>query len=161
MKKLFEIPVYALSPSKLNGRVNKYIAKLKSQMLHLDEDTFARIKDIETFPMRSWDYNHIVGCIQIVMTNTDILFEIFLPIPIPMRYDWRTKRKIRVQNICANGTHFYLGALKTNDEIRGAIVEMLDQVIADHIPERFYVDREVFDTVNSHMDYISINQIKE
>ena len=161
MKKLFEIPIYALSPLKLNDRVSKHVSKLKSQLSHLDEETFLHIKDIETFPMRSWDYNHIVGYIQILMSNTDIVFKIFLPIPIPTRYDWRTKRKTRVRNICANGTHFYLGTSKNNDEIREAIKEMLNHVIKDHVPDRFYVDREAFDTTNSHLDYISIKQIRE
>ena len=139
----------------------KRISKLKSQLSHLDEESFSRVRDAETFPMRSWEYNHIVGYIQILMSNTDIVFEIFLPIPIPMRYDWRTKQKNRVQNICANGTHFYLGKLKNNDEIRESIEEMVNHVIEDHVPDRFYVDTEVFDTVYSHLDYIAIKQIRE
>lgn len=156
MKKIFEIPIYALSPLKLNDRVNKCISKLKSQLSHLDDDTFARIKDIETFPMRSWDYNHIVGYIQVSMSRSDIVFEVFLPIPIPTRYDWRTKRKTRVQNICANGTHFYFASLKTNEDIRNSVEEMLDHVIVDHVPDRFYVDREAFDNINAHLDYLNI-----
>lgn len=160
MKKLFDIPIYGLSPLKLDDHVSRFVAKLKSQLLHLEEDTFSCIKDIETFPMRSWNYNHIVGYIRVEMSDTDMLFDVFLPIPIPERYNWRTKRKVCVQDICANGTHFYFGTLKTNEEIRAAMVDMLNQVVADHIPKRFHVDRDSFDILNKHLDYIGIIEIE-
>jgi hypothetical protein len=71
---------------------------------------------------------------------------------------WNTKRKIHVQNIGVNGTHIYWGSLKTNEEFREAVSSMLDQVITDHIPKRFYVDREAFDTINAYLDYLAIVQ---
>ena len=93
MKKLFEIPVYALSASKLNTRTNKRIADLKALFSRSDPDEAAFVIDHETFPMRSWDYNHIIGYIRIAVSKTDILFDVFMPIPIPERYVWNTKQK--------------------------------------------------------------------
>ena len=81
MKKLFDIPIYGLSPLKLDDHVSRFVAKLKSQLLHLEEDTFSCIKDIETFPMRSWNYNHIVGYIRVEMSDTDMLFDVFYQYP--------------------------------------------------------------------------------
>ena len=158
MKKLFEIPVYALSASKLNTRTNKRIADLKTLFSRSDPDEATFVIDHETFPMRSWDYNHIIGYIRIAVSKTDILFDVFMPIPIPERYVWNTKQKIHVQNIWTNGTHIYWGSLKTNEEFREAVSSMLDQVITDHIPKRFYVDREAFDTINAYLDYLAIVQ---
>ena len=158
MKKLFEIPVYVLSASKLNTRTSKRIAKLEELLSRSDPDEAAFVIDRETFPMRSWDYNHIIGYIRIAVSKTDVLFDVFTPIPIPERYVWSTKRKIHVQNIGANGTHIYWGSLKTNEEFREAVSSMLDQVITDHIPKRFYVDREAFDTINAYLDYLAIVQ---
>lgn len=156
MIKLFEIPIYALSPSKLKNRVSKCILNLKNALTHLDDSTVARIIERKTFPMRSWDYNHVVGYIRISASKTDILFDVFLPIPVPERYIWYTTKKLYFQDICANGTHIYHGNLKTNKEIHKAISDMLDQVVANHIPSRFYVDREAFNAINEHIDYLSI-----
>ena len=158
MKKLFEIPVYALSASKLNTRTSKRIADVKELFSCSDNDEAALVIDRETLPMRSWDYNHIIGYIRIAVSKTDILFDVFMPIPIPERYAWNTKRKIHVQNIWANGAHIYWGSLKTNEEFRKAVQSMLDQVVTDHIPKRFYVDREAFDAINAHLDYLAIVQ---
>ena len=158
MKKLFEIPVYALSASKLNTRASKRIADMKELFSCSNPDEAALVIDSETLPMRSWDYNHIIGYIRIAVSKTDIPFDVFMPIPIPERYVWDTKRKIYVQNIGANGTNIYWGALKTNAEFRKAVSDMLDQVVTDHIPKRFYVDREAFDAINAHLDYLTIVQ---
>lgn len=158
MKKLFEIPVYALDAFKLNIRTTKRIADLKELFSHSDPDKTALAIDRETLPMRSWDYNHIIGYIRISVSKTDILFEVFLPVPIPKRYVWNTSKKLYVQNICANGTHIYWVSLKTNEEFREAVSNMLVQVITDHIPARFHVDREAFDAINGHLDYLTIIQ---
>lgn len=158
MKKLFEIPIYALSPAKLDINVGKRITKLKELFTHSDADTIAHVIDSETYPMRCWDYNHIIGYIRIAISKTDILFDVFMPISTPKRYVWNTRRKTYVQNICANGTHIYCGSLKTNEEFRKAISSMLEQVITDHVPTDFYVDRAAFDTNNDHLDYLTIVQ---
>lgn len=71
MKKLFEIPIYALSPAKLDISVGKRITKLKELFTHSDADTIAHVIDSETYPMRCWDYNHIIGYIRIAISKTD------------------------------------------------------------------------------------------
>ena len=152
MKKLFEIPIYAISASDLNKRSTERILKLRKQYAHLDADLAAHAIDADTFPMRSWDYNHIIGCIRIAVTKNDILFDVFLPLPYPKKYVWTSSRKYHTQNICANGTHLYLGALKSNEDIRHAVANMLNQIIADHIPTRFHVDTAAFAATNAYLD---------
>lgn len=71
MKKLFEIPVYALSPSKLNIRTSKHISELKKSLVHSDPDEAALAIDRETLLMRFWDYDHIIGYIRIAVSKTD------------------------------------------------------------------------------------------
>lgn len=158
MVKLFDIPIYAISPSKLKSRVCKHIIKLKNLFTNLDTDMATHVIDIQTFPMRSWDYNHIIGYIRVTASKSDILFDVFLPLPTPKRYIWTTTKKVYVQDMCTNGTHLYLGLLRNNEEIREAIANMLSQVIDEHIHARFYVDRATFDVVNEHLDYMSIIQ---
>lgn len=158
MVKLYDIPIYAISPSKFKKRVWKYILELKERYENLEQDKVTRIIDMQTFPMRSWEYNHIIGFIRVTATKNDIIFDVFLPQPTPKKYIWTTTKKVHVQNMFANGAHIYLGSLRNNKEIREAISNMLSHIIDEYIHERFYVDCEAFDVVNKHLDYMGIMQ---
>lgn len=71
MKKLFDIPLYALSPEELSHRVKQKIDKMKEDAAETDQQTMDLIIETETFPKRCWDYNHIVGYIRISAANLD------------------------------------------------------------------------------------------
>lgn len=156
MKKLFDIPIYALRPDELKCRVEQRIAKLKEYAAGADRETMDMIIDCETFPKRCWDYNHIVGYIRISATRQDIVFDLFLPRPAVERYIWNSTRKVFLYDVNANGTHFYIGNMKTNREIQCATAEMLTWVVRNYVPKRFYADRDSFDTLNTHLDYLGI-----
>jgi hypothetical protein len=158
MKKLFEIPIYALSPVELSRRANQKITTLEEQFARTDEETRMRIIDRETFPMRNWDYNHVIGYVQLSLTQQEIVAAVFMPVPSPARYYWDSERKFFVRNLFANGMHVYIGDMKTNNEIRDAMTELLEQAIKDHLHGRFYADRAAFDTLNGHIDYLSLLQ---
>lgn len=159
MKKILDIPVYGVCPSKLDSRVKSYISELQKEFKDRDTELVTTAIDIETFPKRNFEYNHIGGYIRVSVSKTDMWFDIFLPVPIPKRYVWQTTKKVFVQDINANGTHFYLGNINTNEEICHKATIMLNQVILDHIPSRFFVDTEPFYTINHNLDYLKI--IKE
>ncbi len=156
MKKLFDIPIYALSPDELSHRVKQKIDKLKEYAAGTDPQTMDLIIDNETFPKRCWEYNHIVGYIRISATRQDIVFDLFLPKPEVERYIWNSPRKAFLYDVNANGTHFYIGNMKTNEEIREATDDMLTWMIKDFLPKRYYVDRSSFDNLNHHLDYLGI-----
>lgn len=158
MKKIFDIPIYGVSPKKLDLRVKRYASDLQEIFKDVDEEIAATVINAEIFPARNFEYNHIAGYIRVSISKTDMLFDIFLPLPIPKRYVWKTTRKTLVQNIQANATHFYLGNLRTNEEISCKVTMMLDQIMFDHIPTRFYVDIESFLTINANLDYLKIIQ---
>lgn len=158
MNSLFEIPIYGLSPSALN---NRFLARKKSIEIECADrnvsPTHARdILELETYPCRMWQYNHIVGFIRISIDGQDMNYEVFLPVGQRERYRWLSSRKVFMYDIHANGTHFYLGNTKTNDIIQQRLVEMLHEVIKQHVPKRYYVDTSTFDSTYRHIDYMSI-----
>ena len=159
MKILYNIPIYALSPDKLCRRTKQKIYTLEERYARAGKETVDRIIERETFPMRCWDYNHIVGYIRISATKRDVVFDLFLPKPAVERYIWNSPKKVFLYDVHANGTHFYTGNMKTNEELREAIDEMLTWIIKDFLPKRYYVDRSGFDNLNRHLDYLGI--IKE
>jgi len=156
IKKLFDIPVYALSPDELCGRVQKKIDALTEYAASSDDETKRVIVDRITFPQRCWDYNHIIGYIRIGIIGRDVVFDLFCPYPSIERYIWYSPKKAFLFDVNANGTHFYTGNMKTNDEIQSAADEMLTGIIKDFFPKRYFVDRSCFDNLNQHLDYLSI-----
>ncbi|HCA30638.1 MAG TPA: hypothetical protein DEP23_14345 [Ruminococcaceae bacterium] len=159
--KLFELPIYAISSDTLKQKYQEFKRKFqKTYSTHKSvDDVYKKCLDIETYPQRLWDYNHIVGYIRISLTQNDVLFDIFLPTPKIERYLWRSHKKHFLYNIYANGTHFYIGCMN-NEEIRTMAENMLDGVIKDHIPPRYYVDRESFDYLNNQIDYRTLLEVK-
>lgn len=108
---------------------------------------------MDTYPFRLWDYNHVVGYIRISIDGHDIIFDVFLPMPHCDRYYWKSKRKIFLYDISANGTHFYVADRMDNKEIQVRTAEMLQAVIKTHIPKNYFVDTEAFDNLNERVDY--------
>lgn len=153
---IFEIPVYALSRKEL---AEKY-ARFRQDLLGEDERNLSGHQDVvmyvKTYPFRMWDYNHIIGYIRISTNGRDIQFNVFLPTPHRSRYRWRSRRKIFLHNICANGIHFYVHDKMSSKDIRTRTAEMLGYVIETYIPRRFFVDIEAFNLLNANLDYISI-----
>lgn len=160
---LFEIPIYGLSEQTLKKRVDTEIAKLKKecQMNNVSKDHQLALKEQRTYPMRNWEYNHIVGFIKVSTDAHDVLFNIYLPYDeqghMP-KYSWWASRKHFVREIYAGGRHFYLGNMKTNDEIRQRTSEMLHGIINELIPKRYCVDTRTFDAINPHLDFLSLMQ---
>ena len=158
MKKLFDIPVYALEKKILSQRVDRKIKCVVEMASRSDREVLDRLIERETFPMRCWEYNHIVGYIRIGLTRQEIVASVFMPVPAPSRYYWNSTTKYFVQDLGANNTHVYIGNMKTNEELRGAAAELLERVIKDHLYGRFYADKTAFDAVNTHIDYLGLLQ---
>jgi len=159
--KLFELPIYAISKEALHKRYLEFDQQFRetSSSYKSSEEVYKQCLGLATYPQRLWDYNHIVGYIRISLTQDDVLFDVFLPTPSIERYHWKSKEKHFMYNISANGTHFYTGG-KSNKEIRKMAENMLDGVIKDHIPPRYYVDRETFDNLNDQIDYKALMEDK-
>ena len=117
MKKLFEIPIYAFNRNNILEKYRLYCKKIKRMYATSPSQTIENCIDIETYPHRSWEYNHIVGFIMIYYEHNDICFKVYLPFDLK-KYHWRSFRKIYVSDIFANGVHFYVDNLTESKEIQ-------------------------------------------
>ena len=158
MKKLFDIPVYALDEKTLEQRVGAKIKTIKKNAPGVERDVLERLTERETFPMRNWEYNHVIGYVQLCLTKQEIIATVFMPVPVPTRYYWNSEKKHFVRNLFANGTHVYIGDMETNEQIQVAAAKLLEQVIKDHLHGRFHADQEAFTAVNKHIDYLGLLQ---
>ena len=155
MSKLFEIPIYAVDRNTLHTKYSNAADKIKEDCKECAAETIQRCIDHETYPHRMWDYNHIVGYIQILTKRQDVIFEVYLPCE-KKRYYWKSKSKVFLYNIHANGTHFFVDKKRNNSEIQGQVAAMLNDVIKCHIPKQYFVDTEAFLTLNRMIDYHSL-----
>lgn len=154
MIKVFDIPIYAMTEEEFRKRRAQMDSNLYARFQGdtLETDRMERIIFIETYPARCWDYNHIVGYIKIQMQATDAWFSVYLPYD-KKKYFWNSKKKIHLHDIQANGIHFRIEKNYSNEEIQLEMAEMLDFVIKEHVPLKYFVDDEAFRIMNSSVDY--------
>lgn len=160
MPKLFEIPIYALNVNKLKKRVHDAKSRLNHKYKDYTTDSLRRCYDLISYPQRLWEYNHVVGYIQINFDKGVILFELFLPEPCIARYYWKSRKKIFLYNINVPGLDIYITEKMDNFKIRERLFARLDYVIdcviGKYIPEGFFVDRQAFDQLNPIVDYVEL-----
>ena len=157
-KKLFEIPIYALRKEVLLERYSIKKAKMikENDLSHRFRDEPRKIEqiiEIETYPQRNWDYNHISGFIVISKDDKDIRFDLFVPANEIKRYHWDSKEKTFLLDNHLNGYHFRLETMKSEEMLRKTIHEFLDEIIERIVDHRFFVDREAFDQIDQLLDY--------
>lgn len=107
-----------------------------------------------TTPQDIWDYNGCVGYVTVYTFYDDIRLSICLPNEGLEAYN--SNQKVILHDILANGTHFYVDQKMTNSDIRESLLNELLAIQETHIPERYYIDREAFDTLNPFVDYRAI-----
>lgn len=152
---LFELPIYSMSEKEFNKRWNKKKANLYNSFInsgHTDDSAKLGISTI-CFPHCLWRYNQIVGFIKISVSKHDVWFDIYCS--LDKIYYADSKQKHFIQDIHANGTHFYVSN-PIDTEIKEAIRECLKGIEKDHLRKSFYVD---YSTFNNIFDYINIEQI--
>ena len=154
--KLFESPVYAFRREVLYNKYENWRARFMDENKERKKESLNKAIEINAYPFCLWDYNHIVGYIRISMNRRDILLDVFLLPSEQKRYLWKSKQKVFLHNIFANGIHFYISDTMSNEDIQVRIVEMLRAVIKTHIPKRYFVDTESFDHLNNKLDYKSL-----
>ena len=149
-KKLFEIPVYALTEEELVKRVNRYKDRLFKNEYAVTSVNYDLLKAI-CKGLHLWKYNHIVGYIVVIKEGNDIVFELYKT--ECQKYYWSSSVKKAIYNNMITGYHFRLTDGITNDDI---IEKILDY--CRDIKERFfgnvaYLDTELFDLYSNCIDF--------
>lgn len=154
-KTLFEIPIYSMSKKEFNRRWDKQKQKLHDTYVshgHSEEDTQYYVSRF-SFPRSLWEYNQIIGYIKISVSRHDVWFDIYCS--LDKIYYADSKQKHFIQNIQANGTHFY-SSKPDNKMIKEEIFKWLKAIEKDHLKKSFYVDYTAF---NNIIEYVDIEQI--
>lgn len=157
-KKLFEIPVYSISPELFEkcwkNKLDQQAATIEDTA---DKKVFQEQLKREYYPLYVWEYNEIIGYIQIFLEHNDIVFEVYSS--DKDRIQLFSSRKPRIRPIFINGCHFRVEDSFTNSDIANKIIEWLNFVEKEHIHKGRFLAREAFDALVNHVDYKAI--IKE
>lgn len=150
-KTLFEIPIYAMSEKEFNKRWDKKKAEIYDMFIshgHTDESAKSGISTL-CFPRCIWKYNQIIGFIKISVSRHDVWFDIYSS--LDKIYHADSKQKHFIQDIHANGTHFYVSN-QSNDDIKRTIQEWLRDIEKEFLRKSFYVDYSTFNNIFNHVD---------
>jgi hypothetical protein len=88
--------------------------------------------------------------------KADINFDLFLQAQgqyNKTRYQWRTTQKWLLESQRVGGWHFRLEEIDPNETIKSKIESLLDGMIRELVPQKYYVDKEAFSTMNRLADY--------
>lgn len=154
-KTLFEIPIYSMSEKEFNKRWKKKKDFLYNMFVsHGTTEENARLYVSDScFPHCLWKYNQIIGYIRISVDIHDVWFDVYRS--LDKIYYADSKQKHFIEDIHANGTHFYVSK-QSNEEIKQGIREMLKSIEKEHLRKNFYVDYSTFDNI---FEYINIQEI--
>lgn len=154
--KLFEIPVYALTKEKLSVRVEEERQRIKNSF----RENSAATEEFKQFCMGQfvypeclWEYNHIVGYIVIRKEKRDMILEWYAELPRTTRYRWKSSKKKFLQNMQLNGYHFYIGNIKTGEELSDRLHDLVYGFSEELKKKRYYADLDAFDNLTPFVDY--------
>ena len=151
-KLLFQIPVYAFTEKELQKRIEHKRQKLTDVCGNLD----SHIPDIvlsEEIRQFSDYHSHIVGFIEIEITQSDILIKRYIPCT-EKKYRWNSRKKICLMMHPTIERHFRIVGLN-NKEIVNKIDSQLDSLIKEKYASRYYVDTRIYGALKNMVDYRS------
>ena len=157
-KKLFEIPIYSMNENKFFIKWEKHFEekwnKFKYYNPNIDKNDY--IENLKEFvrPQLTWQYNQIVGYIEIYYNFQDIYFQVYYPKVSKIVFN--SKQKHFIKGEIQVGYHFNINPFKTNKEVIEEIDRWLKMIKRDDIPNGRYLDLELYNLYKDKIDYIGL-----
>lgn len=146
------IPIYSTSKKIFEERWDSFFEKsfYKSSWKEFEkEEYFSQMKHL-FFPRQLWKYNRIIGYIEIIVSPSDIIFELYLCVD-KKRFHFQSRNKDFIRFSPTIGLHFPIMD-KNNEEIKEEIGKYLKMIEKDFIPKNRYIDYSVYDIFIQYFD---------
>lgn len=129
-KMIYEIPIYSMPKKEFKRRWDKWKHKWYEQSIQMGRSQEEAGKVSNTiiegrYPQNVWEYNQIVGFVEISISSRDISFNVQKTLDTGIHAIG--KRKHYIQNMMTNGMHFRYKNM-TNEEIVIEIDGYLDSI---------------------------------
>lgn len=146
--KLFDIPIYSMKCEGFYEKWDNYFEKGHCKYgVSID-----RLKD-SVRPQLTWEYNQIIGYVQVYFELSDICFKIYYP--KIKRCVFNSKQKHFVQDQMILGYHFHIDARDANQDIVKQIDDWIEIIKKNDIPKSRYLDLELYNLYKNKIDYLS------
>ncbi len=153
MKKIFEIPIYAISRETLKKRVDKDKTIFIKKHQYCPDEKLLIAYDNLLLGKKTWEYNHIIGYLVIAKRDSDIIFLLYKPLKPIKRYFWKTEKKSILINQVLNGYHFSMRQYKSNREIILEINNLIKGIIKNHLSKNEILDMEIYNNLKGSIDF--------
>lgn len=151
---LQRIPIYAMSEKTFCGKWESYKTSCINRFQHSGQSAEEAKIGFERlfYPKTVWKYNQIIGYIEILLNDRDVIFEKYMCLK-KKKYYYNTTRKCFIQPVYGIGNHFNATKL-TNQQIIDKICEWLDNEKKSN--KNRYYDLSEFNNIIHYVDIKSI-----
>lgn len=156
-KMIYAIPIYSMPKKEFKRRwdnwKNKWYERMQ-QMEYSVEKTEGIVNDIMDmqYPRNVWEYNQIVGLIEIKISPRDVSFNVQKTLDTRIQAVGKTKHYI--QDMMTNGKYFTIGNM-TNAEIVLEIDKYLDS-IEQELTKPFCLYRDTYNNIKNYIDFVGM-----
>lgn len=154
-KLIFDIPIYSMTKNDFSKKWDRYKERKKQNYININQalDDYEIWLDKFCFPQSVWQYNQIIGHIQIILNKDDIIFELWLT--KDKNFHYNGKKKHFIENMPTIGLHFYAGNMNDN-EIKQEINKYLDMIKNDFLNKNYFLDDTIYTNL---INNINIKQL--
>ena len=156
--KLFDIPIYSMSKKIFYKKWDNFFESEKKKFFSTcsleQQNNHIEISKNVIRKQLTWEYNQIIGYIQVYFEMSDICFKIFYPDIQRCVFD--SKQKHFVQDLNILGYHFHFDDRNTNQDVVKQIDEWINIIKKNDIPKSRYLDLELYNFYKNKIDYLKL-----
>lgn len=151
--KLFDIPIYSSKEKVFNKKWGKYFEDIFEKYKHIQKNKEEYINNLKqwNYPKNVWEYNQIVGYIQIYLEFSDVNFKIFLS--DKERCVYNSSVKSFMKDTYQLGLHFHIDKSSTNSEIVEKMDYFIKSIMKNDIRKNRYLDLEQYNNIKNLINY--------
>lgn len=156
-KMIYEIPIYSMPKKEFERRWDKWKRGWYEQSIQMGRSVEEAEKFINMLiegrhPQNVWEYNQIVGFVEISISPRDISFNVQKTLDTGIHAIG--KKKHYIENLMTNGMHFRYKNM-TNEEIVVEIDTYLDS-IERGLNKPFCLYRDTYNNIKDYIDFKKI-----
>lgn len=156
--KLFDIPIYSMTKKTFHKKWDEMFESQREKYASKSskEEQQKYVEQLKDFvrPQLTWEYNQIVGYVQVYFEMSDICFKIYYPKLKRCVFD--SKQKHFVQDLNILGYHFHFDDRNTNQDVVKQIDEWINIIKKNDIPKSRYLDLELYNFYKNKIDYLKL-----
>jgi hypothetical protein len=150
-KAIYDVMVYHIDENRFHAKWDEFLGRAVKNALPGDlftmENCTAMKSNLEYLfsQKRAWRYNRVIGVVRILVTCTDVLFEIYSR--GSKKFFFNKSIKSELVDTFTVGAHFYRKPNWSNDDLCRKIFEWVNYLVRDNFKNSFTDDEVLKNTL--------------